>query len=191
MTKSSSRAAVCSGIAWGRGSTSDGACSTGVKTWFPGHQPDTKRCLGERMASAHCSWCSRYDRHRTLANHSNCRVVNFGRRERGFHDERRGWDSRWNWLQDHARRLWSDCVSARVSCHYTTIPDGPCHDRCRIVHMVSRENCCTIVALRLEPFPKAKCPSQVTDSWQADQELQSCASGELHGHVKQRRQARV
>jgi hypothetical protein len=64
------QAVVCSSRVWGRGSTSDGGCSTGVKTWFPEHQPDTYDAMpGEQMASARCCWCSRYDRHRTLANH--------------------------------------------------------------------------------------------------------------------------
>jgi hypothetical protein len=160
-----------------------------VKTWFPGHQPDTKRCLGEQMASARCSacsWCSRYDRHRTLANRSNCRVVNSGRRERIF------------MTREGAG------TAVRIGCRTTLEGYGrtafqhafpvtkPQYQTGHVtIGAVSRENCCTIVALSTGALSEGKCPSQGTNTWQADQWLQRHASGELHGHVKQTRQPRV
>lgn len=77
-----------------------------------------------------------------------------------FHDEEGARTGRWNWWQDRARRLWSDGVSARVSCYQLSLckhhQTGHATVGAGVVQMVSCEKCCTSVALVLEPFfPRA------------------------------------
>ena len=69
---------------------------------------------------------------------------------------------RWNWWQDRARRLWSDGVSARVSCYklslYKHCQKGHATIGAELCKMVLCEKCCTIVALVLEPFHQGQMP---------------------------------